>query len=497
MADFLDNFLNNITMYRLLLYYLIGLLVFAVLLSLLGVLSFSPLAIVLSTGVILASSMLTNYIFAKVFEAPRNFESVYITALILSLIITPTTALHSLPFLVWAGVLANASKYILALNKKHIFNPVAVSVFITALTVNQSARWWVGTGFMLPLVIIGGVLIVRKISRQDLVFSFLFMALLTSLGAGALNGSDIVSLAKQIIFDSPLFFLAFVMLTEPLTTPPTKKLQIIYGGIVGFLFAPQLHLGGFYGTPELALLIGNLYSFSVSLKQKLVLTLKERIEIGPNMFDFVFQKNKNFDFLPGQYLEWTLEHSKQDSRGSRRYFTVASSPTEKEVRAGIKLYENSSSFKKALVDLPQGGKIVASSLFGDFTLPKDKDRKLVFIAGGIGITPFRSMIKYLIDKGERRDLILFYSNREENEILYREVFDAAEKELGIKVNYILTRIDGRIDEKMVKETVPDFTERYFYISGPLNMVTSFKQVLLKLKIKNNQIITDYFPGFRS
>src|SRR5579872_4063686 len=118
---FIDEFLNSITMYRLLLYYLIALLILATIESFLGFLSFTPLALIFSTFFILGTSLITNFIFAKVFKAPRNIESVYITSLILGLIITPITALHSVPFLFWAGVLANASKYIVAIHKKHIF----------------------------------------------------------------------------------------------------------------------------------------------------------------------------------------------------------------------------------------------------------------------------------------------------------------------------------------------------------------------------------------
>src|SRR5581483_1145132 len=118
--NLLDKFLDGITMYRLVLYYLIALLLIAVVLSFFGVLYFSPFAIIFSSIFLVVVCYVSNFIFSYVFEAAPNVESLYITALILALIITPTTSFHGLVFLGWAGLLAMASKYILAIQKKHI-----------------------------------------------------------------------------------------------------------------------------------------------------------------------------------------------------------------------------------------------------------------------------------------------------------------------------------------------------------------------------------------
>lgn len=505
MPNFLDKLLNSITIYRLILYYLIALLALATIESRLGILSFDTLSLAVSVIFILAVSYITNYIFAKAFNAPRNVESVYITSLILALIITPTITIGGLMFLFWAAVLSNASKYILALNHKHIFNPAALAVFITSVSIHQSASWWVGTVGMLPAVVIGGILIVKKISKTPMVFSFLIISLLSSLLLGLINGSDIITIFKQIALDSPWLFFSFVMLTEPLTTPSTRENQIYYGGLIGLLFSPQIHLGSIYTTPELTLVLGNIYSFLVNPKGKPILTLIDKIKLGPNLYDFVFKSDRKLDFKPGQYLEWTLEHPKADTRGNRRYFTIASSPTENQLRTGVRFYPESSSFKKALFNLKQNSQIVASQLMGDFVLPNDKNRKLVFIAGGIGITPFRSMVKYLLDKREARDIILLYSNKSADEIIYQDVFEEARKSLGLRVIYFLTDKEslpvnwrggvGRITQEVLKSEVKDLEDRTFYISGPLSLVSDFKETLRKLGVRSSQIATDYFPGF--
>ncbi|MCL4367289.1 RnfABCDGE type electron transport complex subunit D [Patescibacteria group bacterium] len=505
MFNLVDNFLNYITMYRLILYYLIALLLLAAVYSFVGLLPFSVVELAFTVMFLISVCWVSNMLFAKVFHSPTNVESVYISALILALIISPAKPIDNLPFLFWAGVLAMGSKFILALHKKHIFNPVALAVAITALVLGKSANWWVGTTVMLPVVLIGGILVVRKIRKFDLVAGFLLMATLT-IGAFTLSKNEsLLVQAQRVLLNSPLLFLAFIMLTEPLTTPPTKNLQFAYGALVGFLFAPQIHLGNFYTTPELALLGGNIFSYLVSPKQRLMLKLREKIQIAPDIFDFQFVSDQKLDFKAGQYLEWTLPHQNPDDRGNRRFFTIASSPTESAIQMGIKFYDQSSSFKQKMLSLQKGDEIVASQLAGEFTLPKDPQQKLVFIAGGIGITPFRSMIKYLLDLKQKRSIVLFYSNNKAEDIVYEDLFLQAYHQLGIKTVYTLTDLSnipqnwwgekGRITPQIIETEVPDYKERTFYISGPKKMVDSFKQVLSQMGLSSHQVKTDFFPGF--
>ena len=501
--NFIDNFLNKITMYRLVLYFLIILLGIGVILSIFGILPFSPFSIIFSTLLFVAVCFLTNTIFSKVFNAPTNVESVYITALILALIIAPGTSINSFLFIIMAGVLSMASKYILAINKKHLFNPAAIAVSLTALFAGSSASWWVGTASMFPFVVIGGLLIARKIRREDMVFSFILASLLTIIAAGIMKNSNIFTLIQTVVFGSPIFFLAFVMLTEPLTSPPTKDLQIEYAALVGFLFASNIHIGNIYSTPELALVAGNVFSYLVSPKEKLILKLKERIQTSPDTFDFIFPLIKKISYLPGQYMEWTLPHEKADSRGNRRYFTLASSPTEDNLRIGVKFNQPSSSFKKAL--LKGSINIVATQRAGEFTLPSNLKQKLVFMAGGIGITPFRSILKYLIDKNENRDIILLFSNKRAEEIVYQDIFKEAQEKLDVKVIYTITDSSnpppgwtgktGRIDQDMIKSEVQDYRERKFYLSGPHGMVEAYKNTLKEMGVLPKNIKEDYFPGF--
>ena len=495
MMNLVDDFLNNITMYRLVLYFLIILAVVGLIYSMFGVIAMDPIAYIFSFTFLLFAGFVANWFFAKAFDAPTNSESVWISALILGLIISPPKNIIDVAFIGWAATLTMASKFILAINKKHLFNPVAIAVAITAFAINGNANWWVGNAAMLPVVAIGGFLIVRKIRRWDLVLSFLGAALLTVSVAGILKGANMLTFLQRSIIDSPLIFFSVIMLTEPLTTPPTKYLRMIYGALVGFLFAPQVHFGSFFTTPEIALVIGNIFAYIVSPKYKLILKLKQRLQLTTDTFDFIFTPDEPIRFTPGQYMEFTFDHPKVDDRGNRRYLSLASSPTESDIRLGIKFGNPPSSFKRNLLAMTSNQKIIASQLIGDFTLPKDATKKLVFIAGGIGITPFRSMLKYLIDTGEKRDIVLVYTAKTANEFVYKDVISEAISKLGIKVIYNDSEVHGHLNATIMSQEVSDYKNRTYYVSGSHGVVTSFEQILQDMQIPRSQVVTDYFPGF--
>jgi glycine betaine catabolism B len=504
MLNFIDNFLNKITMYRLMLYFLMLLVAIAALLSLLGKIPFGVLAILSSAVFLLIACWAINNLLAKLFRVPVNTESMYITALILALIITPVLSQPGFVFLFWVSLIAMASKYILAWQRKHIFNPAAFAVVITAFVLHQAAGWWVASSWLLPFVVIGGALVIRKLKRFDMVLSFFLVSLAANLILGLRQGSTWPVLLQQYVFVLPTFFFALVMFSEPLTAPPTKKWQVVYGALVGVLFAPQWHVGNYYSTPEIALVLGNIFSYIVSPKAKWLLELTTIKQLAPSITDFIFKPDRPVRFEPGQYLEWTLPVPKPDSRGNRRYFTIASSPTEPELHLGSKFYEQPSTFKQVLQKLTPGSKVLAGQLTGDFVLPKDPQQKLVFIAGGIGITPFRSMLKYLLDTKQARPITLFYSNRSAAEIVYQDVLDQAANQLGTKIIYALTDPQtpagwsghkGMVDAALITQEVPDYKERTFYVSGPHGMVTAFQQTLAQLGVPKRQIKTDFFPGY--
>lgn len=468
-------------MYRLVLYFLVSLLIWAGILSLFRLLPFTLPALLFQISILLIVSLAANFAFSKVYKVVPNYESVYITSLILSLIITPSSPAN-IPFLFWAAVLSQSSKYILSFSQKHLFNPAAAAVFLTSAVLGFSASWWVGTKWMLPLVLVGGFLVIQKIRRWGMVLPYVVGYSLFSIIYTSLRGFSAISFLPRFFLETPVAFFASIMLTEPLTAPAIQKWRFAYGLLIGLLMV--------FLSPEVSLLIGNIFSFIVNPDSRRTLVLKEKNMLSPNIYDYVFYPNRPLSYSPGQYLEWTLASPKIDARGNRRYFTLASSPTEPNLHLGVKFYPRSSSFKNSLLQMQAGDSISVASLSGDFVLPADKRKKLVFIAGGIGVTPFRSMAKYLADRNEARDIKMFYQANLEEEFVYQDIFAAA-KNIGMETIYI----SSRLSKETLQSYLGELLGYYYYLSGPEAQVEAYKKLLLNNSVPRSHIKTDYFPGF--
>ena len=241
-------------MYKLVLYSLIGISAGAILLSIIGIISYNPIALGLSCIGMIMSAYYINMAFAKIWHAPTNPESAVITALILFLLLPPittvTTGLASLAVI----TIAVSSKYIIAYKHRHLFNPAALALVIAPFITSTVAIWWVGSIALLPLTLIAGFLVVKKIRRYELVIACIIASIIgIIIKTIHLEGATFITPAILELFTSwPLIFMATIMLTEPITTPPTKSLQIIYGIIVGLLFTTPFNFGPIYSTPEFA-----------------------------------------------------------------------------------------------------------------------------------------------------------------------------------------------------------------------------------------------------
>lgn len=501
--QYIDNFLNKTTMYRVVLYSLTFLFVVAVILGFVSG-SYSSIGIIETLLVLCATCYLSNTLIAWFLGVQTNIESAWITAFILTLIVYPISVVSDIYIYVLVGFVAMLSKYLLAINKKHIFNPVALSLVFAGLIGSGMGVWWIGSAAMFLPIVFVGYLILKKTRRFEMFFSFAIFAIVSISLTSLSQGFNIFESLKLAILSGPLVFFGVIMLTEPLTTPPDKRNQMYYGALVGIIYGLSFHLGRLYNTPELALILGNVFAYVVSPKDRLKLTLLGKNTLTPDTFEFVWRSDKKLSYKAGQYLEWTLGHSKPDTRGNRRYFTISSSPTEENIMLGIKTYPEPSTFKQKLLSLNPEDVIFASQLAGEFTMPEDISKKMVWIAGGIGVTPFRSMAKYITDNKEKRDVIFFYSNKTTKDIVYKDIFDSASL-YGVKLHCVCnTKLPddtmpdlkiGFIDEAMLRGEVPDFKDRVFYISGPHGMVSAFETTLTKMGVPNSQIKTDFFPGF--
>lgn len=498
-----SGLLDQTTMYRLLVFYLAALVLAAFGLGFFGLNAIDPTALAFSLVVAVGTAEAVNWVFARTFAVPPNRESSLITGLLIVLLMTPVTAadLPGVGALVAAASWAMASKYMIRLRGRHVFNPAAFGVALTGQLLVQPATWWVtASPYLLPLIVLGGILVVKKVRRADMV-----LAAIAAYVAGAILTSPPETRLEELLpslVQTSILFLSFTMLTEPLTAPQGRWTGIAFGLVVGALATPGLTVGPVYSTPEIALLAGNLLALVVAPRDRIVLTLKAVEEVASNAFDFVFTPSRRLKFRPGQYLEWTLGVRDPDGRGNRRYFTIASAPGETEMRLGVKIYPEPSAFKRALMSMKPGDRVFAAQLSGHFVMPRNKQRKLAFLAGGIGITPFRSMVRHMLDEGEARPAVLLYGCGRADEFAYRGVFEKAREETGLKTVYAAQLEaeppagirSGIIDEGLIRREMPDWRERLFYVSGPPPMVRAVRKTLRGMGVLPWHIRTDFFPG---
>jgi len=258
LGDWLDSQLDRLTTYRLVLYLLYVYVGAALLFSLTGKISFSVIDILLSLAVLMAASRATNWLISNFLHVPRNHESDLITSLILSLILTPASDFRGFLILAGAAAVAMASKYIITVRKRHIFNPAAFGAFASGLIFHSHASWWVGTQKLTPFVIVGGFLILRKMKRFQMVgvflYVFLFYMILTA------TSGHVSHQMWLAVMSTPVFFFATVMLTEPLTSPTALNKSLMYAILVGLLYSIlKLRF-----SPEEALLAGNALTFAMT-----------------------------------------------------------------------------------------------------------------------------------------------------------------------------------------------------------------------------------------
>ena len=210
-------------------------------------------------------------------------------------------------------------------------------------------------------------------------------------------------------------------------------------------------------------------------------------------FSFIFKPEEPITWQAGQYALYRVPHDNPDNRGEVRIFTISSPPFQKKLMLTTHyLFEESSSFKKALFAKKVGDEVELVKIDGKFIVNDDTE-KLVFIAGGIGITPFHSILLELEKNRVQKDIILIYSNKDEEHIVFKDTLDNLASEYNsLNIKYIFS--PQRADENLIKETVPVLKERVFYISGPMRLVKAVEETLYKLEVDKENVKKDYFPG---
>ncbi|MEK7112770.1 MAG: FAD-dependent oxidoreductase [Patescibacteria group bacterium] len=240
------------------------------------------------------------------------------------------------------------------------------------------------------------------------------------------------------------------------------------------------------------------------MKLKLVENKKEAKETK----SFFWESEKPVKYLPGQYFYFTLPSLKYpDPRGATRHFTLSSSPTEGNLLRNTTRIRPDSGYKKTLDELEIGATIEGEGPNGEFILDENEKGSHIFLAGGIGITPFRSMIKYAVDKNLNTQIHLIYSNSIPEEITFGgELENWAKSWPNLKLDMAITKpeessqpswsgLTGRIDEKLIQKLVSDFNDKVFWVCGPPLMVDAMEQSLGKLGLSAGKLRSEKFTGY--
>jgi glycine betaine catabolism B len=226
------------------------------------------------------------------------------------------------------------------------------------------------------------------------------------------------------------------------------------------------------------------------------LRLLRKIQETNDCYTFVFSSENQMHWKAGQYLHYTLPHEPKDDRGDERWFTISSAPFENEIHLTTRFdLVKGSSFKKSLFALEPGDEIEVDPPEGTFSLD-DKQDNVVFVAGGIGITPFRSILAECAQAKRQLHVTLLYANRDENNVVFKSELESFRQENpNLQIQYFYG--DNYISKEVIQTSIEKYNHPLLYVSGPEPMVESFKAMFEEMGIDTNEAKFDYFPGYTS
>lgn len=513
MKRWLDRATGVVTMYKLVIVLLAAIAVVALALSAVGQVGYSPLQLLATLVVAVAVTCSTSLLAATIMRVPPHMDSALITGLLLFFVMQPTIDPIGLSGIALAGLLASASKYLLAVRGRHIFNPAAFGAFVPTVIVlgllsggtfigMSVGIWWVGTPFLLPPVAIAAFLVLYRTQRLAVGAAFVALAATLATAVAVVHGQPVGPALGQVLLQSPIVFFAGFMFSEPLTLPPRRWQQLLEVAVVAVLFTVPLPDGPLSNSPLFALLVGNLIGFAFGQRRGIRLDYLGKRELAPGTWELSFQPDRPVRFVAGQYMELTIPHRKADFRGSRRYFSISSAPGDDgPITFAITVPEKSSSFKQALLELEPGAVVRGTGISGDFSLPADASEPLLLVAGGIGITPFASQLAAARRDGQKRDVTVVYSSSTPGALPYADLLAQS----GARV--VLFSPDapsplpegweyggpGRVTGERLIAAVPDVAARRAFVSGPPALVSDLRAALRQEGARH--VHSDYFSGY--
>ena len=240
--------------------------------------------------------------------------------------------------------------------------------------------------------------------------------------------------------------------------------------------------------------------------RKLILPLTERRGVAAGTMSFLFDlRDQDFTFRPGQYVRVTLSNPPyEDGEGNSRSFSIASSPGDSFLLIATRM--RGSAFKRSLAEVPLGTPVAFNGPLGSFTPPQEAGTPLVLIAGGIGVTPFRSMIKHVTEQKLPHRLTLIYSNRTPQDAPFLEELSTWGRE-NPNLRFIPTMTNpeaategwrgrtGYVDVAFILDALPDLNETAFFLAGPPGMVEGITQALIQAGVAEDRIRSEEFTGY--
>jgi len=231
--------------------------------------------------------------------------------------------------------------------------------------------------------------------------------------------------------------------------------------------------------------------------------LKNKEEVAEGTMVFYFEKPEEFEFKAGQSTDlYLIDPKETDEKGTKRAFSIAAAPFEPDLVIATRMRDTA--FKRALSIMATGDTINMDGPFGSMMLHNEASRPAVFLAGGIGITLFRSIILQALNDQVPHQLYLFYSNRRPEDAPFLEELMSLQKE-----NYTciptMTEIEksvqswngetGYINQEMLSKYISDLQQPIYYIAGPHQMVTAIYQMLVKAGINSDNVRTEEYDGY--
>ena len=228
-------------------------------------------------------------------------------------------------------------------------------------------------------------------------------------------------------------------------------------------------------------------------------------EIAEGTMEFIFERPKSFDYQAGQTIDLALINPPEtDSEGNMRTFSLASAPHEPVLKIATRM--RNTAFKRVLKSMKESTEVSIDGPFGSFLLHENVNRPSVFLSGGIGITPFHSIIADATERKLPHKIILFYSNRRPEDAAYLDElkqFATANADFTLvatmtdleKSAQKWTEEQGYIDAAMLKRHIPEGTSPVYYIAGPQTMVTAMRSVLKENNVSNDDLRFEEFAGY--